>query len=458
MVIMIAFGIASIMLLVGVFLRAKVGFLQNMLVPSAVIAGVLGLVFMNVADSLGIGVGATAGDFTKIVNQLFVVAFISITLMNSSEEEEAAKQDKGFMKGAWAIGLIWCLLFTLTPLISTFVTMLFQDSLGISPIYGMLVQFAFCMGPGQSSTYGTLIEGYGWNDAVMVALTLSALGFLVAYLVGIPAAKTGIRKGFAKHNSNIDEKILRGYLKEHEQTEMMKKSTTCNSNIESMTFHFAIIGLCYILAIGISKILAFLPGYIGTSMSSLMFLNGMYAAWIVKFIMKKLHISYFLDDSMQNKITGWGADYLVVCSFMSVSIKVVSKWLVPILLVALVSTFLTVVICFYFGERIGSSHDFERTLGMYGMCTGTAPTGISLIRIADPNFKTLASVELGASNPFCNIFNIPTYLLILGYAAGSIPLNITLLSLAGLVVVFFVALKLTGCWGKKRTFALFRDV
>lgn len=41
--IMIAFGIASIMLLLGMFLRAKVRFLQNLLLPSSIIAGIAGL-------------------------------------------------------------------------------------------------------------------------------------------------------------------------------------------------------------------------------------------------------------------------------------------------------------------------------------------------------------------------------------------------------------------------------
>ena len=148
----------------------------------------------------------------------------------------------------------------------------------------------------------------------------------------------------------------------------MKKSTTCSSNIETMSFHFAVIGLCYTIAVGISKILALLPGYIGTSMSSLMFLNGMYAAWIVKFIMKKLKLTFLLDDDMQNKITGWSTDFLIVCSLMSVSLKIVGKWMISIVAVSAVVTVVSALLCFYFGQRIGTSDDFEKTLGLYGIC------------------------------------------------------------------------------------------
>ena len=158
---------------------------------------------------------------------------------------------------------------------------------------------------------------------------------------------------------------------------------------------------------------------------------------------------------MQNKITGWSTDFLIVFSLMSVSLRIVGKWIVPIIIIAVVSTVISAVVCFYFGQRIGTSDDFEKTLGLYGMSTGTAPSGLSLIRIVDPDFKTTAAVELGASNPVCNIANIPTYLLILGYAAGSISFKMTLLGLLGLVIIFIISLKVTGCWGKKRTFRLF---
>ena len=54
----------------------------------------------------------------------------------------------------------------------------------------------------------------------------------------------------------------------------MVKDTTCNSNIETLSFHFALIGLCYMLAVGIARVLSLIPGFLGTSMSNMMFMNG----------------------------------------------------------------------------------------------------------------------------------------------------------------------------------------
>lgn len=443
---MMAFGWASIMLCIGVLLRGKVPFLRNMLVPAGVIAGILGVIFMNVMPVVGISVGTTSGMFTDIVNNLFTISFISISLTSTPKDEGSST--KNVVKGAVSLGIIWCLLYALTPLIGCLVIFLCGKSFGMDSIYGMLVQFAFCQGPGQSAAYGAIFEKFGWENSAMVAMSFASIGFVAAFFVGIPMAKLGIKKGLAKHCGKLDDAILKGYLRKDEQTEYMVKDTTCNSNIETLAFHFALIGLCYVLAVAISKVLALLPGFLGQSTSAMMFMNGMYAAYIVKWIMKKMHIDFLQENVLQSKITGWTADYLVVCAFMAISVDIISKWLVPIILVCIVITIVTFVVCFYFGQRIGGKNDFERTLGIYGACTGTVPSGIALVRIVDPNFQTTTSVELGA----CNLVMLactPVYLIILALASGTIGMPVSIGALAACVVVYLVILKLTKSWGKK---------
>lgn len=258
----------------------------------------------------------------------------------------------------------------------------------------------------------------------------------------------GNQKGIAKHCGKLDQTILKGYLRKNEQTEYMVKDTTCNSNIETLAFHFALIGLCYIVAVGISKVFALLPGFLGESISAMMFMNGMYAAYIVKWLMKKLHVDFLQENILQSKITGWTADYLVVCAFMAVSVNVIVNWLIPIVAVCVVVTAVTFAVCFYFGQRIGGTNDFERTLGIYGTCTGTTPSGIALVRIVDPDFQTTTGVELGASN-LTMLACTPVYLIILALASGTIGMSVSLAGLALCAVIYLIALKWTKSWGKK---------
>lgn len=445
---LIAFGIASIALCIGTFLRAKIPFLRNMLVPASVIAGILGVIFMNLVAHFNVNIGTDAEMYTQIVNHLFTISFISICLTGASDNKDNTA--KNIFRGALGMGIVWCLLYALTPLVGMLIIGGIGKGFDMAAIYGSMIPFAFTQGPGQAAAYGVLYESFGWENAAMVGVTFAAIGFIVAFVVGVPAAKLGISRGVAKNCGEIDHSILKGYLRKEEQTNYMVKDTTCNSNIETLTFHFAMIGLCYIVAIGISKILGLIPGFLGASMEGLMFMNGMFAAYIVKFIMKKLKLDFLIEDTLQNKITGWTADYLVVCAFMAVGFSIIGSWIVPMLIEAIIVTAITFVVCFYFGMRFGGSNDFERTLGLYGTATGTVPSGIALVRIVDPEFKTSTAIELGIMNMIM-LFSTPVYLVLLAMASNTISVQITMLILAALCIVYLILLKVTRCW-KKPTF------
>lgn len=444
MEIMIAFGMASIMICCGMFLRAKISFFRKMLVPSSVIAGILGFIFMNFLWKYSGNLEINSETYSSIVDNLFTISFISITLTQTDEKNDS----KSIFKGALGMGIVWCLLYSLTPVVGAGVIAIFGKYFQMDPMYGTLIPFAFAQGPGQAASFGQIFESYGWKNAKMVALVFAAFGFLTAFFVGISAVKVGIRRGIAKKCGQLEESIQRGYLKKEEQINYMIKDTTCSSNIETLSFHFALIGICYIIAVLIAKLFSLIPGFLGNSMSGLMFMNGMYAAYIVKFVMKKLNIDFLRENDLQTKITGWTADYLVVCAFMAISVEMLKNWMVPILIEVLIVAVLTFVVCFYFGSRLGGENDFERTLGLFGTCTGTVPSGIALVRIVDPEFKTTTAVELGMMN-LVMLLCTPSYIILLAMAAGSLEFRVGMILLIALSVVYLILLKVCKCWGKR---------
>ena len=60
---MLAFGLASVMLLIGMLLRAKIRYLRNMLVPASVIGGIIGLLFMNMIEMSGAKIGIDVSSY-----------------------------------------------------------------------------------------------------------------------------------------------------------------------------------------------------------------------------------------------------------------------------------------------------------------------------------------------------------------------------------------------------------
>ena len=68
--VVVAFGIASVMLCLGMFLRGKFKPFQSMLMPVSVIGGVLGLLFVNLVLAKVDIAGVTVKDFSNIVDVL----------------------------------------------------------------------------------------------------------------------------------------------------------------------------------------------------------------------------------------------------------------------------------------------------------------------------------------------------------------------------------------------------
>lgn len=465
--VMMALAIASVMLCIGMLCRAKIKFLQKMLVPVSVIAGVLGFIFMNTAGiKLNIGTNVTA--FSEIVNVMFALSFISIGLTGGKkrkEKEKTGKQDKkekgqkssGMVRGAIGMGLIWCLLYALTAAVGVLIIQFVGKGVGMKPIYGILIPFAFCQGPGQASTYGRIFEQtYGFQNAEMVALTFAIVGFLAAFLFGVPLAKYGLKKGLAKNNYKISKSVEKGYYTPQEQRESLGKVTTHSANIETVTIHFALMGVCYLIALGLAKIVTFVP-VLGPTFGAMLFFWGMIAAYIVKAVLRKMKVEYLLNDALQGRVTGWLSDYLVVCAFMAIQVGVIGTWLIPILIECAICAVITFLVCVYFGSRLGGDHDFERVLGLYGTSTGTTPSGVALVRMVDPRLATSTTNELGMMN-LAMMFSTPTMLLITLAGIGTVSLPIAVGGILATVILYMVLLKVFGVWRKKPSFSLRKGI
>ncbi|MDO5401870.1 MAG: sodium/glutamate symporter [Eubacteriales bacterium] len=455
----IAFSLASLMLCIGMALRGKIRFFQKTLMPVSVIGGIFGFLLVNlVIANVNIG-GVTVTDFSNIVDVFFVFSFISIGLTggkkkNKAKTEEEKKKVKanGPVKGAMGMGLIWCMLYAVTPVLGILIVAAIGKAFGMNAIYGILIPFAFCQGPGQASTYGKLFENtYGFANAEMVALTFAIFGFLAAFLIGVPLAKYGLKKGLARNKSKINAAVERGYFIPEEQRETIGKSTTHSANIETIALHFALMGVCYIVALLLSKVITYVPMF-GSTFAAMLFFWGMIAAYIVKGVMRKLKIDYLINNAFQSRLTGFMSDYLVVCAFMAIQLNVIGNWIIPIIAVSIVCAFVTFLVCLFFGARLGSDHDFERLLGIYGTSTGTTPSGISLLRMVDPKLQTNTGAELGMMN-MAMIFSTPTMIFITLAGLQTISLPIACGGMLVTVFLYMILLKLFRTW-KKPTFSL----
>lgn len=446
--IVVAFGFAGIMLCVGILIRGKMRLFQSMLMPASVIGGIIGFFIMNLflanLDAID------TKNFSDIVDVFFVMSFISIGLTGSRSKDpkpEKLKKGSNSVNGAIGMALIWCILYALTPVMGILIITGIGKIFDMDPMYGILIPFAFCQGPGQASTYGRLFEyTYGFPNAEMTALTFAIIGFLSAFFIGVPLARYGIKRRLVRNNCSIDDTIQKGYFETHEQNESIGNQTFHSANVETLAAHIAVMGVTYLFALVFAKIVSLIP-VIGPTLGAMLFMWGSFAAYIIRYVMQKLKIDYVFDRSIQNSITGLFSDYLVVCSFMAIQIKVIGMWVIPIALVSIFGTIITFIVCVYFCARLGSDHDFERLLGVYGTCTGTIPSGISLIRIVDPKMQTATGIELGIMNAGM-IISTPTMIIITMAGLKVITLPIACGGMILTAFFYMALLKIFHLWGK----------
>lgn len=442
----------GLFIIIGVILRAKVPFIKNNLIPASVIGGLLGFFAIN----FGIITDAKTADFGSIAGQLWTFSFanmgLTLALAKKQNKKEKLKLSERLansqFSGICGMGFFWVIPYALTGLIGYAVLVVIGKFFDMSPVYGLQIPFAFAQGPGQSVIYGGMMEKNGVVNAVQVGVSLAAAGFLVAFLIGIPWVKIGIQKGLAPYAGEINNSMKKGIYEPQEQ-EYYGKETTHSGNVDTLAFHFSLVGISWVLGNFLCNLCLKLPGFAGEILSGFLYLYAMIFAYLIRWIIVKLGCDKYLDRGTQIRISGFCIDMTVTSAFMAISIEIIGHWLIPILALIISATIVTYVLTRFFGERFGGKHGFERTVAIWGTLTGTNATGQALCRMVDPERKTSVLEELGP----INAINVPAcYVVmpaILAFSAGKISFTLLLGALLGTTAVFFIAMIITKTFGKK---------
>lgn len=194
----------SFLLLVGTLLRAKVAIFKRFLFPSAIIAGSIGFVLMNLGwvglPMAGKWETIPHDTFTMVTFHLFAFGFVGIGLMSGDGGQKG--KGKSIFKGTLWMTLLFLGMLFLQSCVGT-VIMLGWEGLthqGLTAAVGFLAGHGFTQGPGQTLAIAGGWEKMGLTDCVSIGLAFSAIGFFVAALVGVPIANWGVRKGYTTYN------------------------------------------------------------------------------------------------------------------------------------------------------------------------------------------------------------------------------------------------------------------
>ncbi len=392
-------GIVSLALLGGAVVRARVRFLQRFLLPVSIIAGIFLLVFYNfIAPRLGF-----TGDFLgELVYHLLNISFIAMMLrVNNDKQPKGAK--KGILAQNVTAGIAQYGLQSFFGLIVTAILMatVMPD---LFPAIGYTLVLGFELGPGQAYSIGSIWEGMGFVGGASVGLTMAAIGFFVGSFGGIVLINQGIKRGWIgkKYLENLEKKSVRtGFFSRIESERPVGSYlSTDGESIDTFSYHIALVMFVYLLSWGFLTLLGkllYLMGPLGQELAdSLWGINFVFSAFCalaVKKVMQLLKVDTTIDNGTCNRINGVAVDLTVAASLGAINLVVVRGYWLPILLLTLVGLFIVLVLIPFYTSRLYNDHQFQRMLLLYGLATGTLPTGLALLRVVDPEFDTPVATD-----------------------------------------------------------------
>ncbi|HDP81120.1 MAG TPA: hypothetical protein ENN21_09805 [Spirochaetes bacterium] len=443
----LAFGFCGLVILVGVLLRAKIKFLQNYLVPSCMIGGLLGMALMNL-KLIPLG----EEFFQAIAYHFFILSFISIGLTRGEKATEGEGGGRGVLRGALWMGLINGASMSTQALLACLLVLgLWAAGFSMPLEFGLFLPLGFTQGPGQALAIGKAWEAGGFADAVTIGLAFAAIGFFFALFVGVPLINWGVRKGYVKPGvaGGLPDFFRKGYYRQEEQTETMGTMTTHPGNVDPLAFQAGVVGVVYgatyLLYFALSRVV----GPLSDAAWGFFFFFGLMVGLVARLGFQKAGAGHMIDPRTQTRITGFCVDILVASTLIAVKLSVVWEYIVPLLVIALVGGAWTTVYMLYFGRRC-EGHGFERMIVQYGCNTGTVSTGLVLLRVVDPDFKTSVAFETGLYSIFATPFILGTMVVIVYSSKWGLSLYQQMGIYLGLICVGLILLKVFGLWRKKQ--------
>jgi ESS family glutamate:Na+ symporter len=453
-------GLISIALVFATFLRSKITFLQKYLVPNALTAGFL---LLPIYNYLLPSIGYATNRLGDLVYHLLNISFISMSLRSSPPKIKGSRSNGGVL-GMSAVILFG---YASQAILGLLLTLFFLPK--IHPAFGLHLPLGFALGPGQAYAIGKGWESMGFEGGASVGLTFAAIGYLWACFGGMLLIHKGIRKGWMKSDqltAMSDKAMLTGIIPREAEKPIGGRLTTDSEAIDSFSYHAALVVFVYFLSFLFLKGLTLVLGFAGkagmelaTNLWGINFIFSAIIAIIVRKIIDALKLGYVLDDNSLTRISGMAVDYMVAGALAAISLVFVGKYWFPIVLMSTLCGFMVYYTLPWVCSRIFRDFRFERMLMLYGVSTGTLSTGLALLRVMDPEFKTKVSSDYMLSAgltfvlalPFILAINLPAK----AYTSGSMTPFWIFIAIAAAYLVFVAVVY----WilARKRRFAMPSD-
>ncbi len=409
------FAMILLSLLIANAIKRAIPFLQASLIPVSVLGGVVLIMVSGVYKLLGGDVSLYdtpffAGQGTAMMETItyhtLALGFIASSLKTSEEKLTKKRSEEIFNTGVTTVAtyLLQAVLgFGITLAVAMIIT-------GFFPAAGVLLPFAYGQGPGQAMNYGGIYEmQFGFEGGKSFGLTIAAFGFISAALGGVFHLNLLKRKRKIVIGSGEDI----DYDTEEIQLE---NEIPMQGSMDKLTVQVALVFVSYFIAYGLMYLLGLLLPGMRSVIYGFNFLLGVVAATLVKVTLtflqkKKIMKRRYINNFLLTRISNFFFDVMVVASIAAIRFGIIEKYWGILLILGVVGFVFTYIYNYFVAKALFPEYQEEQFLAMYGMLTGTASTGVALLREIDGKFKTPVSENLVYQNFPAIVFGFPMMLL-----------------------------------------------
>lgn len=441
-------GILCALLLIGMFLRAKVPLFRKLLIPASVLGGFVGLL-------LGPQVWGTAsfipiqGDWVStwslLPGILIVPVFAAIPLgkfkkagRKGGGRQEVAKVTmiSGIASGAFGFQVVLgvglaILMGKLLP------------GLNLYNNFGFEMSQGFNGGHGSAGAVGNVLMEAGashWELAQGVASTYATVGLLGGLILGVFIINRASRRGetaFLKKSAELPMATSFGYTKKKEEQGEIGRETTVSSAIETLSVHLGLILIVCALAYWVRG-LAVSYQVIGFK-DIPVWPYALIIMYGVNFLLNVFKLDWLVDAKVKSHISGAMSDIAITAAIASMPVKAVMAYMLPIALIcaaAFVVVYFTTVKMFQI--LMPDSFPFERGILSFGINTGVMMTGMTLLKICDPDFESPALEDYSFSYAIRTVIDLISTPIMYAILAKGTSMQMLVFGLVYIVICYII--------------------
>ena len=425
-------------LLVGNIFKKAIPYLQQSLIPTSVLGGaillIVAAIYKAITGDVMFDAAAFGGNGTA---NLEVITYHSLALgfIASSFKTSGGKVTKKRSVEIMNTGVTTVSTYLLQGIVGFGITIVAALIIsGFFPAAGVLLPFGYGQGTGQALNYGGIFQDdFGFVGGRTFGLTIAALGFLSAAIGGVLHLQYMKRSGKLVKSKRRDGSTHTDRVESYFEIPMQE-------SMDKMTVQIALILVAYMMAyllmFGLGKLL---PG-MRSVIYGFNFLLGVLTATLLKITMnflRRKHIirKKYTNNFLMTRTSNFFFDLMVVAGVAAIRLDQLEGYWGIILILGVAGLLVTYVYNRIVAKALFPDYVEEQFLTMFGMLTGTASTGVILLREVDGDFKTPASDNMVYQNFPAIVLGFPIMFL-----APMAPVKpyLTL----GILVVYFIALNL----------------